>query len=475
MGVNREFGLFTTLWWHLFREVDASSLAVFRICFGALLLFESVNYGLFLCLDCMYRSSSVLFKYQYFEWITLLPGSGLEWVLALMGLSALGVMLGWYYRICSVVLLLCFSYQFFLDQALYLNHFYMVMLIGGIMIFLPANRIWSVDAYRAAKRDSHNGEIANLTIPNWALVWMAVQIEIILIYAGLVKLNYDWLNLEPLRLWMQASAADEATFFQWLTGDPGIALASYGVILLHIVGAPLLLFKKTRLTVFLLYCVFHIMNTFVFNIGIFPWLTLAATLLLFDPDWPRQAIAWLNTKGWWLRGQHLTQAVADGGVSQPTPWRIAIVAFMGVWLLLQAAVPLRHYMLPGNVAWNEAGHQFSWRMKLRDKRGTVLFRVVDSTNREWRVKPDQYLNRKQTYRIACIPELVWQFAQVLDAEYTERTGADVAVYADTSCSLNTRKPVRLINEQIDLSNIPRGHPVEDWIYPLSQGLPHPLF
>ncbi|MEE9334548.1 MAG: HTTM domain-containing protein [Granulosicoccaceae bacterium] len=472
MRVNREFGLLARLWKYVFREVDASSLAVFRICFGGLLLFESINYGLFLCLDCMYRSSVVLFKYQHFEWVTLLPGNGLEWVLALMGISAMGVMLGWYYRLCSVLLLLCFSYHFLLDQALYLNHFYMVMLISAIMIFLPANRIWSVDASRAKSR---GGENTHSTIPNWALVWMAFQLEIILIYAGLVKLNYDWLNLEPLRLWMQVSAADEATIFQWLTHDPGIALASYGVILLHIVGAPLLLFKKTRLAVFLVYCVFHIMNTFVFNIGIFPWLTLAATLLLFDPDWPRQAIAWLNSKGWCLQGRHLAQGVVVAQVPKQNAWQIVIVAFMGIWLLLQALIPLRHYTMPGNVAWNEAGHQFSWRMKLRDKRGTVLFRVVDSTNREWRVKPDRYLNQKQLYRIACIPGLVWQFAQMLDTEYSLRTGAKVAVYADTSCSLNTRKPVPLVNQQIDLSIIPRDHPTSAWLYSLTEPLPRPLF
>ncbi len=479
MSVNREFGLFGRFVRYLFREVDASSLAVFRICFGGLILFESINYGLFLCLDCMYRSSSMLFKYHYFEWVTLLPGNGLEWVLGLMGLSALGVMLGWYYRLCAVLLLLCFSYQFFLDQALYLNHFYMVMLIAGIMVFLPANRIWSIDAARTKKLHVSGGELTRSTIPNWALVWMAVQLEIILIYAGLVKLNYDWLNLEPLRLWMQASAADNAGIFQWLTADPGIALASYGVILLHIVGAPLLLFKKTRLAVFLVYCVFHIMNTLVFNIGIFPWLTLAATLLLFDPNWPRQAIKWLNKKGWCLKWRHLTQAAATGGDVNKAPkpyfWQISIVVFMSLWLLVQLTVPLRHYMMPGNVAWNEAGHQFSWRMKLRDKRGSVIFKVVDETNREWWVKPDQYLNRKQLYRLPCIPDLVWQFAQMLDAEYTERTGTDVAVYANTRCSLNTRTPVPLVDKLVDLSSIPRDHPTSQWLTPLTEPLPRPLF
>jgi len=146
MRVDREFSPLSRLWRYLFQEVDGASLAVFRICFGGLLLFESVNYGIFLCLDCMYRSSTMLFKYHYFEWVTLLPGIGLELVFAVMGFSAIGVMLGWYYRVCIVVLMLCFSYLFFLDQALYLNHFYMVLLLIGIMIFLPANRCWAMDA-----------------------------------------------------------------------------------------------------------------------------------------------------------------------------------------------------------------------------------------------------------------------------------------------------------------------------------------
>ena len=33
-------------------------------------------------------------------------------------------------------------------------------------------------------------------LPNWGRLWMNVQTEIVLLYAGFVKLNVDWLNLE---------------------------------------------------------------------------------------------------------------------------------------------------------------------------------------------------------------------------------------------------------------------------------------
>ena len=72
------------------------------------------------------------------------------------------------------------------------------------------------------------------------------------------------------------------------TQDWAVAIAAYGVILLHVIGAPLLLWKRTRLAVFIIYAAFHTLNHFTFNIGIFPWLTLFGTLVFFDPDWPRQ-------------------------------------------------------------------------------------------------------------------------------------------------------------------------------------------
>ena len=129
-----------------FTPIDAASLAVFRIMFGATMLFEAVNYGAFLCLDCFYRDTDLLFKYQHFEWVGLLPGIGLELVFVVMALSAIGVMLGLYYRISAVLLVLSFAYLFLLDQALYLNHFYLALLFASILVFLPANRLWSLDA-----------------------------------------------------------------------------------------------------------------------------------------------------------------------------------------------------------------------------------------------------------------------------------------------------------------------------------------
>ena len=63
-----------------------------------------------------------------------------------------------------------------------------------------------------------------------------------------------------------------------------VALAAYGSITLHVIGAPLLLVRSVRAYVICLYFAFHLMNHFLFQIGIFPWLCMVGTLMFLDPE-----------------------------------------------------------------------------------------------------------------------------------------------------------------------------------------------
>ena len=76
---------------------------------------------------------------------------------------------------------------------------------------------------------------------------------------------------------LQREAGFEEIFVPSAPGDAGGAI-----------GAPLLLFRRTRVYAAIAYAGFHLSNHFLFEIGIFPWLTMAGTMMFFDPDWPRQ-------------------------------------------------------------------------------------------------------------------------------------------------------------------------------------------
>jgi len=59
---------------------------------------------------------------------------------------ASSITLGFFYRAASILFAIGFGYMFLLEQALYLNHFYLIWLISIVMIFLPANAVFSIDA-----------------------------------------------------------------------------------------------------------------------------------------------------------------------------------------------------------------------------------------------------------------------------------------------------------------------------------------
>jgi hypothetical protein len=253
----------------LFEEVDASSLVFFRVAFGVIMLVECWRFWSKGWIERHYIAPEFFFKYYGFEWVHPWPGDGMYWHFAALAVLSLLITIGVLYRAATVLFFLAFTYIFLLDQARYLNHFYLVILISVALMVIPAPHLRS-------------------PTPAWAIWLFRLQFEVMYIYAGIVKINADWLRLEPMGMWL-ARRDDFFLLGDLFQQDWVVAVASYGAILLHIVGAPLLLWKVTRGWVMVIYFAFHLMNHFMFNIGIFPWVAMAGTLIFLEPDWPRRA------------------------------------------------------------------------------------------------------------------------------------------------------------------------------------------
>lgn|GEM_PF-2945252 len=111
---------------------------------------------------------------------------------------------------------------------------------------------------------------------------------------------------------------------------------------------------------------FHLTNAMIFEIGIFPWFSIAMTLLFFAPDWPRRV----------FRFRRAVPVPEAPTAPFSAPQRLAL-AFVTVWVTLQVMIPLRPHFYDGNPSWTEEAHRFSWRQKLRSKRSVLKYVLVD--------------------------------------------------------------------------------------------------
>jgi hypothetical protein len=455
----------------LFTPVDISFLVSFRILFGGIMVWEVYRYFTHGWISRYFLEPALTFSYYGFSWVKPWPGRGMHVHFFVLGLAAACVMVGFLYRIAAPVFFLAFTYFFLLDQTGYLNHFYLVCLVSFLMCFLPAERAFSVDALLRRS-------IRSAVVPAWTLWLLRAQVGIPYFYGGIAKLNSDWIHGgEPMRTWLRP-----------LTKMPGVGpvftadwlVYSFviGGLLLDLLVVPLLLWRRTRLFAFAAAVVFNLINSVIFDIGIFPWLMLGALLIFFPPDLPRRFARSFMSSGEMLpdvepsAGPARTETTAE---RSSCPSLVAsqklVVGLLVAYLAVQLCLPLRHYLYPGNVSWTEEGHNFAWHMKLRTKTGEAVFTVTHPrSGQTWTIKPEDYLESRQVMKLTTKPDMILLFSHYLAAE-KQREGYDnVEVRARVMASLNGRQPQLLIDPDVDLAKEQVSLLPARWIVPLTTPL-----
>ena len=431
------------------RPVDGASLAVFRMAFGLLMAWEVVRYLGYDRLRRYWVEPAFHFSYPGFGWVRPLPEPWLTVAWVALGGLALCVAAGAAFRVTAMLFTLGFAYFFLLDPANYLNHLYLVCLVSGLLAASPAHQMWSVDAARQPGW-------ARERVPASGLLSLRALVALVYVFAALAKCNPDWLQAQPLLIWME-ERHDVAVLGPLLAWDPTAWVMSYAGLALDLAAAPLLLWRRTRVAAVAVLSSFHLMNALVFDIGIFPWMMLAADLLFLSPDWPRRLLRLRPA----LPGRH----------HRPIPFagNLALVVFFGV----QVALPLRHLAYPGRPSWTEEGHWFAWHMKLRTKRGRVRFFVEDASDGPAEiVYPRALLSDRQDRKVRGHPELLRQLAWHL-RQQAEAEGRSVQVRVESRVSLNGRPQQALIDPTVDLSREPWTWAPAPWIVPLAHLLPEP--
>ena len=429
----------------LFKPVDNSPLVLFRAIFGLLITLEAWGAIATGWVYSAFIEPRMTFPFIDFSWLQPLPGYGMYFYFLLMGSFGIMVMLGYRYRVAMAGYAVMWSMVYLMQKTHYNNHYYLLMLLCFLMCFLPAHRYFSLDARR-------NPSIKSLTCPNWCVFIFIAQIGIVYTYAGIAKINEDWLQTASIKMllagkqnyWLVGKMLQER-WVHWFI--------AVGGMLFDLLITPLLLWKKTRRYAFGASVFFHLFNSAIFQVGIFPYLGIAFCIFFFPPETIRR-IFFKNRMPASLSASYVPHKPLMAGIA--------------LWLLVQVTLPSRHWLFDSNVHWTEEGHRLSWRMMLRAKGGYVDFKVVyPHTQDTVLVDKSNYLTPKQQRTIATRPDMCWQFVQHLKKELGG--DAPVEIYAIGKVSLNGRTPAPLYNPERNLAEVKwYRFKKSDWLLPLEQ-------
>lgn len=340
--------------------------------------------------------------------------------------------LGLFYRIAVAVFFVCFCYAELIDKTYYLNHYYLVSVMTFLLLFVPANRYLSLDVLRKpALKATH--------VPAWTIYVFRLQLCIVYFYAGLSKLTYDWLiNAMPLKIWLHAKESTPFIgpflyphFFSWAGALFDLSIPF------------LLLYKRTQKWAYGLVIIFHLLTAMLFQIGMFPYIMIASTLIFF-PFYK-------------MEEKRLLQ------VRMPT-------ALLAIWFSIQLLVPIRFLLYPGTLLWTEEGYRFSWRVMLMEKGGTTFFYVKNpATRRKFEVNNRQFLTAYQERMMETQPDMMLQYAHILHDAYEKEGIADPEVTVESYVTLNGIGSRLYIDSTVNLAHEKEnwfGH--KKWILPLKK-------
>ena len=481
------------------RPVSADSVAVFRIGFGLLVAYSSMRFLAKGWVDMLYLAPEHHLSYRWFEWVQPLPAPLMHLHVAALALLGLCIALGYRHRLATALFLVGFAYTELIDAALYLNHYWFITLAGVLLLILPVHHRWSLDA--AAGRVVAHPSVAVGVV--WAL---RAQLAVVYVFAGLAKLNPDWLfDAQPMRLWL--ADRTHVAVVGPLLDEPVVAYAaSWAGACFDCTIVAWLLWRRSRPRAYAALVAFHLATGALFMIGVFPWVMIVSALIFFDPDWPRCFAASIRHGTWMHRprrhaagtsvpappsasNSRLTansEPVPAGlsasdllmesgspsdadprlaGGSRPVirPWLVGLLAALAV---VQLILPLRHYAIDGNVRWTGEGYYLSWRVMLTEQAGHVEYRVSDPAGGDSRVVgPELVLTDWQAAHAATRPDLIHATARLIAEHYADEGIAGVEVRADAWATMNGREAQRLIAPDVDLAAYDRGRAPPGWILP----------
>ena len=418
---------------------SVAPLMTLRRMFALLVLFSTFR---FVCNGWVY--TQVLdpfwtFPFDGFEWLPRPTLMG-AWVLfSGMILGGLLLLIGKTAKLGAALFFVCFTYVELLDKSNYLNHYYFVSLVAFMLIWLPTSS-------------------TTPRIPRLAVTSLRLFIGAVYFYAGLAKINADWLlHAQPLAMWLPQHSSfpllgplfatrEVAYVFSW-------AGAGFDLF------APFALFSdRLRPFFYPILVTFHVLTWILFPIGVFPWVMIACTTVFFTDEW--------HIKAWSRLPWPSVQVPASGAKGKQVVWSTTQVCLVWVFLGVQLAFPWRSLAYDGSMFWHESGYRFGWRVMLMEKAGWATYYIQNSEGEEREFPVGDFLTPNQEKMMATQPDLILATAKHIQEIWNDAKGEHVRVRAEVWASLNGRRSQLLIDPFVDLTTLQNDWSQRTFVLPL---------
>ena len=438
-------------WFH--SESCIAPLVVFRIIFGLMMFASTLRFLLNGWVDLLFIQPTNFFHYYGFEWVKPLGEIGMYTVFVLLLISSLFIALGLFYRWATIVYFVLFTYVELIDITNYLNHYYFISLIALLLCLLPAHGSLSVDVWRKPSLELSK-------IPNWILGLLKFQLGVVYFFAGIAKLNYDWLfKAMPMSIWLQAKAhwpiIGSLFTEQWLAYSFSFLGCIFDLTIVFF-----LLSKKWRIPAYIVLVFFHTITGIMFPIGMFPWIMILATLIFFPTQFHQKIIIFIQS----ILKLKNRRLVASNTVLLHGFKKKLVLIFLAIYVLFQLIIPFRYLLYPGQLFWTEQGYRFSWRVMLMEKAGTAFFYVTDPiTGNRGEVDNSQFLSPTQEKMMATQPDLILQYAHIIKREVESRGLKNPIINAEVYVTLNGSRSKLFIDTEINLAIVDDSFEHKDWI------------
>ena len=440
---------------YLNRTTHAAPLAVFRICFGLMMCFSLMRFWYHGWIEKLYIEPKFHFKYYGFEWVKSL-GDFNYLLFMFCGIAALMVAFGFKYRLAIAAFFLSFTYIELIDKTTYLNHYYFISVLSFLMIFLPANAYFSIDNLIRKKSFDQ--------IPKWTIDSIKLLLGIVYFYAGLAKINSDWLlKAMPLKIWLPSKYDLPFLGNSLMQQDWFHYAMSWSGMLYDLFIPFLLLYKRTRIFAFALVVFFHVFTRVLFPIGMFPYIMIVATLIFFDAKLHLRIISLFKNVIRFFGGNIKTISNVTFNYKR----RRLVLPIIIIFFTFQIIFPFRYLLYPNELFWTEEGYRLSWRVMLMEKAGYTTFKIVNSENgKQFYVDNTDFLSSFQEKQMSFQPDFILEYAHFLGDHFKAQGHSNVQVYADSFVALNGRLSKRYVNPEVNLYAEEESFKPKNWILPL---------